>query len=198
MNAPTAARQAARESRFRGLYDAAYGDLLRFVQRRTHATLAEDVVAEAWLVAWRRLDEVPADHGDARAWLFGVARNALLNSQRSRRRHEALAVRVGEAHARDTRATEAASGWDDLVARRLDLAEAWPRLSATDQESISLAVWDGLTAPEAAAVLGITATAYRLRLSRGRRALRRLLRDQEPGPATAREGPTTAREGSQR
>lgn len=56
---------------------------------------------------------------------------------------------------------------------RADSAAAGPLLSATDQEAIALAVLDGLTAPEAAAVLGISSTALRLRLSRARRTCRR-------------------------
>ena len=71
-----------REQRFREIYDAAYVDLLRFVRRRVHPTHAEDVVGEVMLVAWRRLDDVPADLSAARAWLFGVARKTLQNTRR--------------------------------------------------------------------------------------------------------------------
>lgn len=63
----------------------------------------------------------------------------------------------------------------DLVAARLDLARVWGRLSPGDQEVIALTAWDGLDGPAAAKFLGITAVAYRLRLSRARRTLRRLL-----------------------
>ena len=66
---------------------------------------------------------------------------------------------------------------------RVDLAAAWPRLSPVHQEAIALAVLDGLTGPEAALVLGISPTAFRLRLSRARRSLRRHL---EPGPSDGR------------
>ncbi|WP_256212714.1 RNA polymerase sigma factor [Arthrobacter sp. yr096] len=58
------------EEAFRALYESAYPDLLRFVQRRTDLPNAEDVVAEAFLVAWRRFSEVPALETDARAWVF--------------------------------------------------------------------------------------------------------------------------------
>jgi RNA polymerase sigma-70 factor (ECF subfamily) len=63
----------------------------------------------------------------------------------------------------------------DLLAQRLDLAAAWRRLSETDQETLSLTVFEDLTSPQAASVLGITAASYRLRLLRARRALRRQL-----------------------
>ncbi|WP_193614891.1 RNA polymerase sigma factor [Nocardioides lijunqiniae] len=156
-----------REQRFRELYDAAYGDLLRFVRRRVHPSHAEDVVGDVMLVAWRRLDEVPSDLSSARAWLFGVARKTLQNTRRRDDRHDALAVRLA-----DVRHGAADAGLPDLVAHRIDIAAAWPLLSAVHQEAIALSVLDGLTAPEAAAVLGISATAFRLRLSRARRALR--------------------------
>ncbi|HEX5560114.1 MAG TPA: RNA polymerase sigma factor [Nocardioidaceae bacterium] len=160
-----------REQRFRAIYDAVYVDLLRFVRRRVHPTHAEDVVGDVMLVAWRRLEDVPADPSAARAWLFGVARKTLLSTRRREDRHDAMAVRLaGERWGPADR-----GGDPDLVARRVDVAAAWPHLSASEQETITLSVLDGLSGPEAAAVLGISPTAFRLRLSRARRTLRRRL-----------------------
>ena len=166
---PTIPPPRERELRFREMYDAAYADLLRFVRRRVHASHAEDVVGEVMLVAWRRLDDVPVDLSAARAWLFGVARNTLQNTRRRDDRHEAVAVRLADARHSPADAGEL----PDLVAYRVDIAAAWPLLSALHQEAIALSVLDGFTAPEAAAVLGISSTAFRLRLSRARRLLRR-------------------------
>ena len=158
-----------REQRFREIYDAAYVDLLRYVRRRVHPTHAEDVVGDVMLVAWRRLDDVPVGSSAARAWLFGVARKTLQNTRRRDDRHDAVAVRLAE-----VRHGLADGGLlPDLVAYRADIAAAWPLLSALHQEAIALSVLDGLSAPEAAAVLGISSTAFRLRLSRARRTLRR-------------------------
>ncbi len=166
---PTTASQREREQRFREIYDSVYVDLLRFVRRRVHQSQAEDVVGEVMLVAWRRLDDVPADLSSARAWLFGVARKILQNTRRRDTRHNAVAVRLAEVQ----RGPADAGQHPDLVAHRVDIAAAWPLLSAVHQEAIALSVLDGLTAPEAAAVLGISSTAFRLRLSRARRTLRR-------------------------
>lgn len=55
---------------------------------------------------------------------------------------------------------------------RVDLTRAWRLLSAVHQEALALAVFEGLRAPQAAAVLGISPVAFRLRLSRARRVLR--------------------------
>jgi RNA polymerase sigma-70 factor, ECF subfamily len=160
-----------RESRFRVLYAAAYPDLLRFVSRRVHPSFAEDVVADTFLAAWRRLDDVPIEPGRARAWLFGTARRSLLNERRGAQRREALAIRIAEAPDNDRN-----RGLDpDQLATRMDLASGWHRLAPKDQEVLALTVWDGLSGAEAATVLGISPVAYRLRLSRSRRALRRLL-----------------------
>lgn len=179
------------EARFTELYEATYADLIRFVQRRAHPTQAEDIVAEAFLVAWRRLGEVPARLVDARAWLFGIARHTIMNTHRGAKRRQALAVRLAEA-------TPASSDGDaDLVARQVDLAAAWDRLSAVHQETLTLAVLDGLAAPQAAAVLGISAVAFRLRLSRARRALRaHLAHAPQPAPTPARSARTTERHSS--
>lgn len=164
---------------FTELFDDAYADLLRFAQRRVDATHAEDVVAEAFLVAWRRLADLPNGHDDARAWLFGIARGVILNTHRSTRRQRAVAVRLADPPALVTAPA------DDLVSRQIDLARAWRLLSDVHQEALALTVLDGLTAPLAAAVLGISPVAFRLRLSRARRALRGHL-DPTPRPVPER------------
>ncbi len=160
----------SREARFRAIYEATYDDLLRFAQRRVHPTHAEDVAADAFLVAWRRLEEMPVEVEDARPWLFGVARATMLNHRRGDRRRDALAVRLA-----DPSGAGGSDAVDDLAASRLDLAAGWARLTEAEQEAISLTVWEGLTSAQAGAVLGCTATAYRIRLSRARRSLRRHL-----------------------
>lgn len=181
---PTTSSPHEREERFREVYDAAYVDLLRFVRRRVDPTHAEDVVGEVMLVAWRRLDDVPSDLSSARAWLFGVARLTIRSATRRADRHGAVAVRLAEEpHHR------VVDEHPDLVACRSDIAAAWPLLSALHQEVIALAVLDGLSAPEGATVLGISPTAFRLRLSRARRALRRLVEPAASDAPAATGGP---------
>lgn len=160
-----------REQRFRTLYDDVHVDLLRFVRRRVHPRHAEDVVSEVMLVAWRRLDDVPSDLSAARAWLFGVARHTLLNTGRRERGQEALPIRLAEAAPVLTDGGHSA----DLIAARIDIATAWRALNPIHQEALALAVFDGLSAPEAAVVLDISPTAFRLRLSRARRTLTGLI-----------------------
>lgn len=159
-----------RADAFRALYEAVYPDVLRFVQRRSDVSLAEDVSAEVFVVVWRRFDDVPQGIDDARAWVFGVARNILLNAYRSEQRHEALGVRL--ASITDTNYVDS---HDDSVASRVDLNRAWHCLPEVHQEALGLSILEDLAAPHAAAVLGISPVAFRIRLSRARRALRLLL-----------------------
>ena len=174
----TPPHRAGRETRFRELYLSSYADVLRFATRRVEESEAEDVVADAFLVVWRRLEELPERASDARAWLFGITRGCLLNARRGRSRHEGLAVRLASLPA--GRGDHAALG--DDVARRLDLAAAWRRLTPAEQEVLALALLDDTTSSEAAVVLGVTATAYRLRLMRARAVLRRRLQDPPDDP----------------
>jgi RNA polymerase sigma-70 factor (ECF subfamily) len=160
-------RAPDREARFTSLYEATYADLLRFAQRRVHTTHAEDVVAESFLVAWRRLEHLPPQLDDARAWLFGIVRRILLNTHRGAERQHALSVRLADIPTSSTADVDT-----DLIARQIDVSRAWQQLSDLHQEALALAVLDELRAPQAAAVLGISPVAFRLRLSRARRALR--------------------------
>lgn len=179
-----------RETDFRSLYERAQPDVLRFVQRRCHPSHADDVTAEVFLVAWRRYDDLPADLDGRRAWLFGVARRSLANARRGQDRQEALAVRIADVHDGVEQGEH-----PEEVAARLDLARAWHRLDAQHQEALALHVWDGLSSADAGRVLGVSPTAYRLRLMRARRALARHLSAAEQAGAPAAE-PIT--EGEQR
>lgn len=162
------------EARFAALYADGADDVIRFVQRRMVLAHVEDVVADAFLVAWRRVEDLPADPSEARAWLFGIARHCMLNATRSAGRLEALAVRIADApHALPLAAT-------DAVETRVDLVSAWRRLDPTDQETLALTVFDELTSAEAGQILGISPPTYRVRLMRARRSLRHHL-DQELG-----------------
>ena len=166
-----------REHLFESFYEAVHPDLVRFVQRRVHPDHAEDVVAEAFLVVWRRLEELPRGDDDARAWVFGIARNLLLRTRRGELRRRALGVRLADASSLPPAGSDA-----DRVVSRVDLGNAWRLLSEVHQEALGLSVFEGLKAPQAAAVLGISPVAFRLRLSRARRALRLHL-DHLPQPS---------------
>ena len=94
MRSPPPALMAERQARFEAVYAAYRTPVLGYALRRTLSPDdAADILAETFLVAWRKLDQVPTGP-DARLWLFAVARNALANHYRGERRRIALAARL--------------------------------------------------------------------------------------------------------
>ncbi len=79
---------------FETVFRTTYADLTRFASRRVDVSVAEDVAAEAFTVAWRRRADLPDDLGEARAWLFGITRNLILARHRHVGRDKALTVRL--------------------------------------------------------------------------------------------------------
>jgi RNA polymerase sigma-70 factor, ECF subfamily len=176
------------EAAFRELYEVAYDDLLLFVERRTQLAVVDDVVAETFLTAWRRLDDVPDSLDEARAWLFTVAHNTLRNRWRSDQRQQKLALRILREPGTSGTIDE------EAIAAQVDLARAWQRLSRADQEVLTLTAIEDLTGPQAAHVLGISRPAFSLRLLRARRRLRQHLLHRPQADAAACPSPAHATE----
>lgn len=151
------------EARFRVLFEQSSRPLLAYVLRRVREPAdASDVVAETFVVAWRRLDEVPAgDH--ARYWLFGVARRQLANQQRGDLRRTNLANRLG----RQLGAQVVLDQTGPAEIRHV-VETAMARLDPDDRELLRLASWEGLGPGEIAVVMAINAATARTRLHRAR------------------------------
>jgi RNA polymerase sigma-70 factor (ECF subfamily) len=166
--------------RFEALWARHHPRVLAYARRRAAADVAEEVAAEAFAVAWRRLGDVPQDAGP---WLLGVARNLLANRARGERRAGALARRLGRE--RPAPAPDPA----DLVGDDRPLRAAFAALSARDREVLALVAWEGLAPREVAAVLGIPAPMASARIHRARARLRRGLAAAGPEavPATREE-----------
>ncbi|HXV59030.1 MAG TPA: sigma-70 family RNA polymerase sigma factor [Gaiellaceae bacterium] len=167
----------SREARFNRLYELHLEAVRAYAWRRVPA-LADEIAAETFLVAWRRLDDVPED---ARPWLIGVARNVRANLQRGDRRREALVERLGSEPPDD----------GDLalpLAERDALRTALAAVSETDREILLLAAWDGLDRDEIAEALGCTRAGVAVRLFRARRRLESLLAAGDESPAHASGG----------
>jgi len=156
-----------RETRFQRLFDEAGQDLLVYALRRVERPEdAADLVAETFLVVWRRLDDVPAGD-EARLWLFGVARRQLANQRRGELRRSALADRLrGELPV----AVAAVSAPEDESA--VLVRSALGRLAPEDRELLTLSGWEGLTPREIATVMRLPAVTLRSRLHRARKRLR--------------------------
>ncbi len=131
----------ARRERFEALYAEHHTHLSRYVLRRTDGSDdAADVVAETFLIAWRRLDDAPVE---ARLWLYGVARRVLSNYRRGERRRSELA---GELR-RDLAGRPTSPAEEGEFAQ---LAAAFRSLPDGDREVLALDGWEGLDAGEIA------------------------------------------------
>ena len=175
MTAPSQERSA----RFEAIFDQTYEPVLAYARRRAPRD-ADDVVAETFVIAWRRLEDMP---NDALPWLYGVARRVLSEERRAGRRRVALLQRMGR-DARPLREESAADGPPVL--------DALARLGSRDREAILLVAWEGLSAAQAAKAMGCSTVAFRVRLHRARARLREQL---EAGqPASPRGRSTVAEE----
>jgi RNA polymerase sigma factor (sigma-70 family) len=151
-------------SRFEEIYDGYSGLILAYASRRTaNADDAADVLAETYMVAWRRINEVPPGE-DARPWLYGVARLVLANHHRGQRRRQGLDDRLA-ANVSDLIADAALEVGVDHSA----VAAAFAELAESDRELLTLVGWDQLDRDEIAVIIGSTRAVVRLRLHRARR-----------------------------
>lgn len=162
-----ASQDDERRSRFEAIFDETYEPLLAYARRRAPAD-ADDVVAETYAVAWRRLDNVP---GDPLPWLYAVARRVLSEERRAGRRREALLERMWNEVRHD--------GMSFARSSESAVLAALARLDARDQEAILLVAWEGLSAERAAKAMGGSTAAFRVRLHRARKRLRARLEHSE-------------------
>ena len=154
---------AQRAERYRTAFAEAYPAVQAYVRRRVSGSDADDIVAEALTVLWRRLDEVPEDL--VVAWCIGVARRTMSNSRRASGRRAALVEKVR----RQPQAVEAIAeqGSDDPV-----LDAALRLLPKDERELLHLWAWEELAPREIAEVLGVSANAVSIRLHRAKASLR--------------------------
>lgn len=157
--------QSDRQSRFESMFRATYDRVLSYALRRADPADAEDVVAEAFAVAWRRFDDVPPD---PLPWLYAVARRTLANSRRSVRRRAQLATRLA---AENRLSSLVDSDPSEQLEEAAVMRAALSTLAEADREALMLVAWEGLDNEEASIVLGVSPQAFAVRLHRARRRL---------------------------
>lgn len=155
------------EAMFNSIYEQHHADILAYFLRRLDRHEAEEATAEVFLVAWRRVDDVPAG-ADARPWLFGVAYNVLRNRRRAIRRAGRLLARIASFPVDPPPTPEM------VVLRRNEdrvLLNLLERLRHTDREVLRLRLWEEATFDEIAQIVGCSRHAAEQRY---RKALLRL------------------------
>ena len=152
---------------FESLYAAHHQAVLAYCARRASRSDAWDAASEAFLVAWRRFDDVPP-HEEARAWLLGVAYRVLANQRRSAHRRGRLVRRVAGSVDGPPASPDAQLIRNEEESEVID---ALSRLRPLDREIITLTLWEELPPRAIAEVLGISRAAVDQRYSRAKRRL---------------------------
>jgi RNA polymerase sigma-70 factor (ECF subfamily) len=151
----------------KGLYDDHAAALWRYAWRLTgDQARAQDVVQETLLRAWQHPEIVIDDDRSARAWLFTVARNMIIDETRTARFRRELSTPD------DMGALEGA-GPDEVDAAldRLLIGEALARLTPEHREVVRCSYFQGWTTAQIAAGLGIAEGTVKSRLHYALRAL---------------------------
>lgn len=180
-----------RDARFVDLYERFYRPVYAYCRRRTPIDRVDDVVADTFLTAWRRIDSVPVGD-DVLPWLFGVAFRLLGNQRRGLARHQKLNRKLASI------GHDSASLPLEVVVMREESRQvlaAVDSLRPIDREILLLSAWEELPQPEIAVILDISVEAVRQRLRQAKRRLARVydaLDQQRATPATKKERTTPA------
>jgi RNA polymerase sigma factor (sigma-70 family) len=147
--------------------------VLAFVGRLAgNAALAADVMAETFALAFETRDRFDPARGEARLWLFGIARNVLGSSLRRGRVEASARDRLGMEGLRLSESQ--ITLFDEVIAADGEtMVEEWLEgLPADQREAVRLRVLDERPYASIANDLGRSQATIRQRVSRGLAALR--------------------------
>jgi RNA polymerase sigma factor (sigma-70 family) len=168
------ARSVDEPEYFAGLFDRHATTVHRYLARRV-GDLADDLLSETFLIAFRRRGDYRAVHVEVRPWLLGIATRVVQGHVRAeQRRYRAL----GRTPAVSPAAPEDADALSDRLAAqalRGPLAAALAGLKARDRDVLLLLAWAQLSYEEIATVLDVPVGTVRSRLNRARRQTRAAL-----------------------
>jgi RNA polymerase sigma-70 factor (ECF subfamily) len=164
-----------RESQLlRALHDEHAAPLWRYVVGLTHdPAMAQDVVQETLFRAWKKPEVLDQSESSARAWLFTVARNLVIDDRRSARHaHEIPSEEVPE----PTREGLSVDATDHILDAWV-VSDALSGLSREHRAVVVHAYYGGRTTAEIARELDIPEGTAKSRLHYGLRALRLALQE---------------------
>ena len=157
----------------RGLYDEHAAALWRYAVRLTgDQARAEDVVQETLLRAWQHPEVTDDSERSARAWLFTVARNMIIDERRGARFRNEFGTPDPERTHDRAGPDEVDSALDQLL-----LSGALAQLSAEHRAVIRRSYYQGWTTAQIAADLDIAEGTVKSRLHYAVRALRLTLQE---------------------
>jgi RNA polymerase sigma factor (sigma-70 family) len=157
----------AEPDRFASLFDRHAPYIHRYLARRVGRQAADDLVAETFLVAFRKRIGYDPRFADARPWLYGIATNLIAQHRRQESRQFYLRQAAGPAPLAHDWAERSVV---DVTAQsvRVPLANALAGLARPDRDVLLLIAWEQLSYDEVARALGIPIGTVRSRLHRAR------------------------------
>jgi RNA polymerase sigma-70 factor (ECF subfamily) len=168
------------------LYDryasTALATALRVVGSREEA---EDVVHEAFVAVWRKIDRFDAERGALRAWLMTVVRNRAIDRVRARRPK----MDLDDADERSLLRTGPNPTWEAALARASasEIQVALASLPDEQRQAVELAYFEGYTYREVAEVTGVPPGTANGRLRLALAKLRDALTGTSGAPLSASE-----------
>jgi RNA polymerase sigma-70 factor (ECF subfamily) len=161
--------------RFAVIFDRHGPHIHRYLDRRMGRQVADDLLAETFLIALDRRRQYDLSRPDARPWLYGIATNVVSRHWRAEAREVKLRTRA--------LVSEPEAGHAERVAEQVTaqamgklLGIALAGLADADRDVLLLIAWEGLAYDEVAAALAIPVGTVRSRLNRARRKVQRTLR----------------------
>jgi RNA polymerase sigma-70 factor (ECF subfamily) len=165
--------------RFATLYDRHHQRVHRYVARRLGHDLADDLMAETFLIAFQGRARYDLAYADARPWLYGIATNLIGRRHRAETRFWRLIAQTG---VDDTVEPPIDQVTDRVTAQsmRRELASAVAGLPRGQRDVLLLTAAGGLSAEEIASALGIAKGTVHSRLNRARKKMRNVLGETDP------------------
>ncbi|QYN19852.1 RNA polymerase sigma factor [Amycolatopsis sp. DSM 110486] len=167
-------RSVAEPDLFAAIFDRHAPHIHRYLARRLGRDVADDALADTFLVAFGKRAHYDGTRPDARPWLYGIATNIVSRHRRDEVRQYRLLRAVGPQAAVDGHADRVAAQVS-AQARGPELGAALAALSAKDRDVVLLVAAEQLAYEEVAQALGIPVGTVRSRLNRARRQLRAAL-----------------------
>jgi RNA polymerase sigma-70 factor (ECF subfamily) len=160
------------EETMRALYRAYSGELYGFALNSLgDRGLAEEIVQDVFTRVWRHADSFDPDRASFRTWIYGIARNAIIDLKRRGSVRPALAPHGDDAEAPDA---------DDSIERALlgwQVSTALARLTPEHRQVIRLAHFQGMRLREIAEETGLPLGTVKSRVSYALRGLRLALEE---------------------
>jgi RNA polymerase sigma factor (sigma-70 family) len=159
---------------FSALYELHAADVHRYVARRLGTEVADDLMAETFVIAFRRRRSYDLSRSDARPWLYGIVANLV-------RRHRRAEARRWRALVHAAPPTQSEPLSDAVEARvsaqalRRELAAALAALPTRHRDVLLMVAWGGLSYEATAVALDLPIGTVRSRMHRARGALRAAL-----------------------